>query len=120
MGFICCLFAVLPSISHPVNGTTVNVNESNPVNISCKGNGIPVPDLVWEKDGLNVSAPRIGDLTIGTKVGSHWLNHTISSASHADTAWYTCVANNTLLNIEQKVDRSIYVNVQGKVKSVEE
>lgn len=70
--------------------TTVNVREGEPVRLSARAVGTPVPRITWQKDGAQV-IPN-DNLYIGVDGGSTALD--IPQAMSCDAGWYQCTAQN--------------------------
>ncbi|XP_050422457.1 titin isoform X5 [Adelges cooleyi] len=93
--------------------TPANVNEEEPVTLSVRAVGTPVPRITWQKDGVMVSEIP-GKLALWTEGGGSVLE--IASASPADAGWYQCTAQNTAgstatrarLNVIRKPEPSDY------------
>ena len=88
--------SVPPLIESPANGTRMNVNQSNPLTLTCIGSGKPTPHLTWTRDGKKLAELQATDGAVVSTQGSHSLDHTIRSADVNDTGWYTCTGDRTL------------------------
>jgi hypothetical protein len=86
-------------------------NETDNVTFSCGGNGIPIPDIIWTKDGR-------GKITTSEKY--HIKNNkelyfrtsrlTINNLTYADRGNYSCTLKNRK---DEDVETAVLV-VQGK------
>lgn len=70
--------------------TTVNVREGEPVRLSARAVGTPVPRITWQKDGAQV-IPN-DNCYIGVDGGATALD--IPQAMACDAGWYQCTAQN--------------------------
>lgn len=70
--------------------TTVNVREGEPVRLSARAVGTPVPRITWQKDGAQV-VPN-DNCYIGVDGGATALD--IPQAMAVDAGWYQCTAQN--------------------------
>lgn len=70
--------------------TTVNVREGEPVRLSARAVGTPVPRITWQKDSAQL-VPN-DNLYIGVDGGSTALD--IPQARLCDAGWYQCTAQN--------------------------
>lgn len=70
--------------------TTVNVREGEPVRLSARAVGTPVPRITWQKDGAQV-VPN-DNCYIGVDGGATALD--IPQAMSSDAGWYQCTAQN--------------------------
>lgn len=70
--------------------TTVNVREGEPVRLSARAVGTPVPKITWQKDGAQV-IPN-DNMYIGVDGGATALD--IPQALACDAGWYQCTAQN--------------------------
>ncbi|XP_068082222.1 titin [Anabrus simplex] len=70
--------------------TTVHVKEGEPVVLSARAVGTPIPRITWQKDGVPITpGPNIN---INTDSGASTLD--IPRAKASDAAWYQCTAQN--------------------------
>lgn len=70
--------------------TTVNVREGEPVQLTARAIGTPVPRITWQKDGASL-IPN-ANLYISIDGGATALD--IPRATAADAGWYQCTAQN--------------------------
>lgn len=70
--------------------TTVNVREGEPVTLSARAVGTPIPRITWQKDGVQISSSN--DVYIGVDGGATALE--IPRARASDSGWYQCTAQN--------------------------
>ncbi|XP_072429742.1 hemicentin-1 isoform X3 [Chiloscyllium punctatum] len=100
---------VPPAIIGSNDMVTVVVN--NPVRLECEASGIPVPSLMWLKDGSPVSS-----FSDAIQVQSRGRVLSITSAQISDTGKYTCVALNAAGEQQQHIDLRVHVppNIMGE------
>ena len=89
-------------ISFPEMVVNVTVDDTNPVNVTCRARGSPAPSFTWyigEEEALpsQVSSSSNGDVpnfiyTVSTL--------SITSATPEDSNIYTCVASNTIYGVQ--------------------
>ena len=77
-------------------GGVITTLDGNRVSLLCKVSGVPVPQVTWEKDGVEVQR--------GGKV------YSIDTADQGDSGNYTCIAT----NIAGEVKATSQLNVLGK------
>ena len=86
-------------------------NESNSVIFSCGGNGIPMPDVIWRKDGNDIS--NSSKYKIQNQDGPYNFKTsylTINSLDYTDRGNYSCRLKNRK---DEDVESAVLV-VQGK------
>lgn len=69
--------------------STISVKEGEPVSLSARAVGNPVPVVSWQKDGVAVG----GDVSVISGDGSSTLE--IGAARLTDAGWYQCMAQNS-------------------------
>ncbi|CAH0765342.1 unnamed protein product [Bemisia tabaci] len=70
--------------------SSVHVKEGEPVNLTARAVGTPIPRISWQKDGVPISSgPTI---SVSTDGGASVLD--ISRAQLSDSGWYQCTAQN--------------------------
>ena len=77
-------------------GGVITTLDGNRVSLLCKVSGVPVPQVMWEKDGVEVQR--------GGKV------YAIDTADQGDSGNYTCIAS----NIAGEVKATSQLKVLGK------
>ena len=97
----------------------VTVNDTNPVNVTCRARGSPTPSFTWYIGGeealqSQVSSSSSGDVpdfiyTVSTL--------TITSATPEDSNIYTCVASNTIYGVQVNDSQqyTLTVNCKGNI-----
>lgn len=70
--------------------TTVYVRENEPVVMSARAVGTPIPRITWQKDGVQITSTP--DRYIGIDGGATALE--IPRAKASDAGWYQCTAQN--------------------------
>ncbi|XP_078083679.1 hemicentin-1-like [Mustelus asterias] len=91
--------------------TSVTVIEGNSLSLFCECSGIPSPTLEWQKDGMSLSTPKDGRITILS--GRQMLQ--VSNTQLSDAGNYTCIGTN-LAGTSQK-DYRVEVYVTPKIKN---
>lgn len=71
--------------------STISVKEGEPVSLSARAVGNPIPQVSWQKDGVAVMPGR--DVVVTSKDGSSTLE--IPVAKLTDAGWYQCMAQNS-------------------------
>jgi len=101
---------VVPTISIPMEGSTITVNERSSSTIDCTVAGFPRLTVMWEKvDGsdhsLSTSEP-VTNMTTNTVS----VSLTVTNVSREDSGEYKCLANNSVGG----VNRTVQLVVQCK------
>lgn len=98
---LVCVAGLAPKFS-AVSGDSVVVKGEN-VTLKCNASGLPLPIMVWRKDGIIVQDTR----RITKADGDSILN--IRDTIESDAGWYTCEAGNYL----NTITHSFQLSVQG-------
>ena len=112
MIFMYCLL-VAPNI---INTIAVNtVNETDSVNFTCQATGEPVPNIVWDLNGVMIdesdtSKYRIESRSINTTTTENTL--TVYNVTSYDEGTYTCNATNIIGSDESSGTLTIYGMLQ--------
>ncbi|XP_068733585.1 uncharacterized protein [Montipora capricornis] len=77
------------------------VTEGNPINLTCHANGLPVPSVVWKKDGQEIRSTSL------LNIESNW---------RSDSGRYICIANNTLG--KKEMETFVTVNYPAYIEKV--
>ncbi|XP_054275488.1 titin isoform X3 [Macrosteles quadrilineatus] len=70
--------------------STVTVKEGEPVSLSVRAVGTPIPRISWQKDGIAIMPS--GDVNIVVDGGASVLD--LAAARSSDSGWYQCTAQN--------------------------
>ena len=115
--FINLLFNHLAAeveILFPGMVTTVTVNETDAVNLTCGARGSPEPTFIWYIGEDEASEALISSVSSGDIPDFIYVNSTlsISSAVPEDRNIYTCTASNSIygLEITDSQEYSLIVN----------
>uniref|UniRef100_A0A3B3BIE7 Hemicentin 1 n=1 Tax=Oryzias melastigma TaxID=30732 RepID=A0A3B3BIE7_ORYME len=97
-----------PTISSRGGTVAVVVNEA--AKLDCEASGVPLPSLMWLKDGSPVTS-----VAHGTQVLSAGRVLSLSSAQISDTGTYTCVAINPGGEQQREYELKVYPpNIKGE------
>uniref|UniRef100_A0A023GMS1 Putative secreted protein n=1 Tax=Amblyomma triste TaxID=251400 RepID=A0A023GMS1_AMBTT len=88
---------VQTNVSIEVSEISKNQVEGDPLTLSCKAFGVPIPTVTWFKDDepLNISDPRISLEPLNNVSDAKLV---IQNLNFDDRAQYTCVATNGISN----------------------
>lgn len=86
--------------------STLSVREGEPVQLSVRAVGTPIPRITWQKDGVPIIPNP--ELRIQSEGGASTLD--IPRAKASDAAWYQCTAQNVAGSTATRA--RLYVEVQ--------
>lgn len=96
------LSLVLANVTIEVSEISKNQVEGDPLTLSCKAYGVPVPEITWFKNDepLNISDPRISLEPLENVTNAKLI---IQNLNFDDRAEYTCFATNGISNATMMV-----------------
>ena len=105
---------MVPTITVPMEGSTILIKEGSSSTIDCTVAGFPLPRVVWEKvDGSDLgNSLSIADPVINITTNTVSVSLIITNVSREDSGEYRCLADNS--TIVGTANRAVYLIVQCK------
>ena len=109
-------------INDPGMDSSVSVNETADISLSCTARGVPAPTITWSRDGVNLSGTE-NRITISSPMESTdnttgfidvTSTLTVTNSMRSDANNYTCVASNTVQGATRQDQRTFTLTVNGK------
>ena len=98
--------------------SSVIVNQTGTVTLTCRVFGIPTPTVTWTKSSTNIPLTTSGTLTISTTTNGNNITSTltITQITRSDMDTYNCSGSNGRINIINSPEEdSSLVQVQGNI-----
>ena len=98
----------------------VTVNDTNPVNVTCRARGSPTPSFTWYIGGEEALQNQVSSSSSGDVPHFIYTVSTLSitSATQEASNIYTCVASNTIYGVQVSGSQqyTLTVNCKGNIR----
>ena len=119
---LCCNTPAPAMINDPGMDSSVSVNETADISLSCTARGVPAPTITWSRDVVNLSGTE-NRITISSPMESTdnstgfidvTSTLTVTNSMRSDANNYTCVAFNTVQGSTQQDQGTFTLTVNCK------
>ena len=119
---LCCITPAPAAITDSGIDSSVSVNETADISLSCTTRGVPAPTITWSHDGVNLSVTEnriiISSPMESTDNSTGFIDVTstltVTNSMRSDANNYTCVASNTVQGATRQDQRTFTLTVNCK------